>query len=76
MPAVGAGVLPAPATAPGPRDPETVELASPPPPPRRELDVAFLVAMPEPPAPHHEVGYLPYVEFGIARVRAPGEQPP
>ena len=79
MPSVGAGILPAPVTAPGPRDAEMVELASPAgagagagAPARRSLDVAFLIAMPEPPKPHHEEGYLPYVEFGITRAGAAG----
>ncbi|KAH9922409.1 uncharacterized protein B0H18DRAFT_518767 [Fomitopsis serialis] len=76
MPSVGASVLPAPATSTGLRQPEAVELSpqSAPSSARngRALDVAFLVAMP---APHHESHHVeqedvPYVEFGIARVRA------
>ena len=77
MPSVGAGVLPAPATAPGPREAEMVELAEPAgagAPARRSLDVAFLIAMPEPQRPHHEEGYLPYVEFGLTRVGATAEE--
>ncbi|KAI0714484.1 hypothetical protein C8Q72DRAFT_905007 [Fomitopsis betulina] len=69
---VDTAVLPAPATAAGPRQPESVELSAIPlsVPPRRSLDVGFLIAMPAPPVSHHEAGDLPYVEFGIARVAA------
>ncbi|KAH9837540.1 uncharacterized protein C8Q71DRAFT_547643 [Rhodofomes roseus] len=79
MPSVGASILPAPATSADARQPEVVELSPPrPPSPTRSsglLDVAFLVAMP---APHHESHhveqeFIPYVEFGIARVSGKGE---